>query len=167
MAKLHGPFLGFEAHGTVGKSVQVRRRKRTNVGVRYGSHRDADTLTQQGVREHFSPVLTLWRGLAGEESAAWEYYAPRNDRSWSGYAYFCHINLARAIGGLSLLRLPPDLSSGFELDGSGDLEPRASLSEGRVGLFDVAGDGSLSPATGTWFDLYFVLGSGNNFLPRV
>ena len=167
MAKVKGPFFGLEAHGTVGKKLQIRRTKARIIAARYGSHIDADTYTQGDVREHFQPVITAWHDETDEEKAAWDYFAPRNDRAWVGYSYFCHINLPRAFGGLALLRVPPDMVSCFEDDGAGDLEPKETLAEGRVGLFDVAGDGSLSPAAGTWYDLYFLLDTVDGIMPRV
>lgn len=155
------------ASGTIGKAVQIRRAKRRIIGARYGSHKDANTYTQNAVRVNFVPVLTAWRDLTLEEVGAWDYFAPRNDFSWVGYSYFCHINLALAIGGLALVRVPPDLVSCFEVDGATALKPKEDLIPGRRGLFDVAADGSLSPAAGTWYDLYFVLTDLDQIRPRV
>jgi len=86
MAKLKNPFHSLSAHGSIGRTLTVRRRSKDHIAQTYPDHPDANTPAQQGQRLMFTMCKDLWHTLSQAEQRTWESLA--RPFHMSGYSYY-------------------------------------------------------------------------------
>jgi hypothetical protein len=89
MAKITGPLMSFEAHGTMGPNLTFRAgAKAANVyrpPNTSKARRGQATPAQQAVRDRYTAALADWRGLPEIERQAWNLTAEDDERLVNGW----------------------------------------------------------------------------------
>jgi len=136
MAKVRNPFFSMAARGSLAGRITARSRAGLSILSEITTHSDKNSAAQGVIRAVFPSVMALWHSISAAYKVEWGSYSPK--QKWSGYAYFCHVNLARGIAGLSLLPRPPEIPSvlsAFEYDGDGNIQPADISGAGSYGLW--------------------------------
>jgi len=75
MAKTTAPLFGFEATGTLGKSITFSKWRGVKYSKRYTSPANPNTVSQQQTRGVFASLNTMWKLLPAGIAAAWTAFA--------------------------------------------------------------------------------------------
>jgi len=74
MAKLEGPLLSVNAHGSIGKRLTYSRRSTGNQARFQRANHDANSASQQSQRALFLVALGKWNSLTDEQQELWNEY---------------------------------------------------------------------------------------------
>ena len=74
MAKLNGPLLSVNAHGSIAKRITYSKRYTGNQVRFQRANKDANTSSQQTQRALFLEALEKWNSLTPSEKEQWNEY---------------------------------------------------------------------------------------------
>jgi len=74
MAKLKGPLLSVNAHGSIGKRLTYSKRPSGNQARFQRANHDANTSSQQTQRTLFLEAIGKWNSLTDEQQELWNIY---------------------------------------------------------------------------------------------
>ncbi len=74
MAKLEGPLLSINAHGSIAKRITFSQRSTGNQVRFQRANKDANSAFQQTQRALFLEALSYWNSLTDEQQGLWNEY---------------------------------------------------------------------------------------------